>query len=82
MKPSTCPWRPFTAPGDPYVARIINAHYWFELHQFEAVEPDASHRVVEGVAFYHRALKAVEFHQFKEAQARAAAEAKRTGRRR
>lgn len=46
----TCPWRAF---ADPFVARVLNAYRFFESGQLSFALPDPSHRLVEGLAFYH-----------------------------
>jgi hypothetical protein len=49
----SCPWRAFR---DPFVARVLDAYRWFESGQVAMHDPDPSNRLVEGIAFYHRAL--------------------------
>lgn len=50
---SGCPWWAF---HDPFVARVIDAYGWFTEGQLATYAPRASHRLIEGVAHYHRAL--------------------------
>lgn len=45
-----CPWRAF---HDPFVSRVLKAYAWFESGQLDTREPNASHRLVEGVSHYH-----------------------------
>ena len=46
----TCPWRAFT---DPFVGRVLEAHRWYESGQLAFAYPNASHRLIEGVGFFH-----------------------------
>lgn len=71
-RPLSCPWRAFY---DPFVKRVLRAHWWAEQGQLTVREPDPSYRLLEGVEHYARALAAVEYHQIKEEQANAAARA-------
>ncbi len=50
---ASCAWRAFR---DPFVARVLDAYRWFESGQVATFAPRASHRLVEGIGFYHRAL--------------------------
>lgn len=45
-----CPWSAFR---DPFVARVIDAYRFFESGQLSFKEPNPSHRLVEGISFYH-----------------------------
>lgn len=45
----TCPWRAFQ---DPFVARVVRAYRFHESGQLAFVEPDPSHKLVEGIAMY------------------------------
>lgn len=46
-----CPWYAF---HDPFVGRVLAAHSFFDKGQLATYAPSASHRLIEGVAFYHR----------------------------
>lgn len=49
-RPLACPWKAFF---DPFVSRVLAAYRFFESGQLLWAEPRASHRLVEGVSFYH-----------------------------
>ena len=51
-KPAACPWRAFF---DPFVQRVIAAHAFFESGQLEFYLHNPSHRLVEGLGYYHKA---------------------------
>jgi hypothetical protein len=68
-RPLACPWRAFY---DPLVARVTHIYSAYKRGALAMVEPDASHRLVEGLMHFDRALDAVEYHQIKEEQANAA----------
>jgi hypothetical protein len=46
----TCPWRAFK---EPFVSRVIDAMRFFESGQLAFKVPHPSHRLVEGIAYYH-----------------------------
>lgn len=48
-----CAWRSL---GDPFVARVMRAYAWFDNGQLAVFEPNASHRLIEGVGFYQTML--------------------------
>lgn len=50
-KPTGCPWRAFF---DPLVERVVRAYAFFESGQLAWSEPHPSHRLVDGMSFYHR----------------------------
>lgn len=60
--PPACPWRAFY---DPFVQRTLSAHGFFESGQIALFEPDASHRLIEGVAFLERTSAAIYSQQMK-----------------
>lgn len=45
-----CPWRAFR---DPFVGRVLDAMRFFESGQISFRVPNPSHRLVEGIAYYH-----------------------------
>lgn len=45
-----CPWY---ALRDPFVRRVLDAYPWFESGQINTYLPRASHRVIEGLGYYH-----------------------------
>lgn len=49
-----CPWWSF---HDPLVTRVLAAYPWFESGQISTKEPNASHRLIEGLDHYHRVLQ-------------------------
>ena len=55
-RPVSCPWRAFF---DPFVQRVLKAYRFFESGQLAWSTPRASHRLVEGVGFYHGVDNAV-----------------------
>jgi hypothetical protein len=48
-----CPWHAF---HDPFVARVLDVYPWFESGQVATKAPQASHRLIQGLAHYHGAL--------------------------
>lgn len=50
---SGCPW---FALRDPFVERVLRAYAWFESGQIAVHAPRASHRLIEGVGYYHRTV--------------------------
>jgi len=48
-----CPWFAFR---DPFVQRVLESYPWFESGQINTWVPHASHRLIQGLGFYHRAL--------------------------
>lgn len=69
-EPLSCPWRAFF---DPFVARVIRAHHFFEKGELQWAMPRPSYRLVEGVSFYGRSLDSCAHHrmeQEREARAR------------
>lgn len=46
----TCPWRAFR---DPFVGRVLAAMRFFESGQLAYHAPNPSHRLVEGIGWYH-----------------------------
>jgi hypothetical protein len=46
----TCPWRAFS---DPFVQRVQTAMRFHESGQLAFVEPEPSHKLVEGIAMYN-----------------------------
>lgn len=50
-RPVSCPWRAFF---DPFVQRVVRAYDFFESGQLSWAVSKPSHRLVDGVAFYHR----------------------------
>jgi len=55
-RPPSCPWRVF---WDPFVARVMTAWRWYEKGQLALRIPRPSHRLLEGVQHYDRALELV-----------------------
>lgn len=51
-EPVSCPWRAF---ADPFVSRVLHAFPAYDKGQLSTFQPDASHRLIEGVAHYARA---------------------------
>jgi hypothetical protein len=45
-----CPWRAFR---DPFVGRVLGAMRFFESGQLAYHAPNPSHRLVEGISWYH-----------------------------
>lgn len=72
-RPETCPWR---ALSDPLVQWVVSAYSAFKRGVFASYAPEPTHRQMEGVIYYDRALDAVEYHQFKEEQANQARDAR------
>jgi hypothetical protein len=50
-RPPTCPWRSF---WDPLVARVMRCVNAYRKSQLQVVEPDPSHRLLEGVVFFEQ----------------------------
>jgi hypothetical protein len=57
LRPRSCPWRVF---ADPFVARVQDAHEMSKRGMFAQAYPDASYRLIEGVAFFGRMLDQVD----------------------
>jgi hypothetical protein len=49
----SCPWR---ALRDPFVSRVHEAYAWFESGQIGTYAPHASHKLIEGLGYYHGRL--------------------------
>ncbi len=49
-----CPWRAFDRP---FVKRVLGAYEFYREGQLLARVPKPSHKLVLGIAFYHRALQ-------------------------
>jgi hypothetical protein len=50
MHVDVCPWRAFK---DPFVGRVLAAMRFFESGQLAYHAPNPSHRLVEGIGWYH-----------------------------
>jgi hypothetical protein len=71
VKITGCPWRAFF---DPFVARVIQLSGAYEHGHLAWAAPNASHRLVEGVEYYHRVSASIMSEQSRlEAEARAKA---------
>lgn len=65
MRTVGCPWYAF---HDPFVGRVLAAHRFFESGQLAYYAPSPSHRLVEGVAYFHGVLNVLERKQFEQDQ--------------
>jgi hypothetical protein len=59
-RPVSCPWR---ALFDPFVHAVIEAHAFFESGNLAVSLVAPSHRLVQGVGFYHRAVSSTHANQ-------------------
>lgn len=50
-----CPWFPLR---DAFVRRVLDAYPWFDTSQLETFVPVPSHKLIEGIVAYQRALSA------------------------
>ncbi len=51
----TCPWRAF---DEPFVKRVLDAYEFYREGQLLAAVPRPSHKLMRGIAIYHRRLQA------------------------
>ena len=63
FRPASCPWFAF---HDEFVQRCIQVEQAYEHGGLQWVAPNPSHKLVQGVTFYHRVSKRVEFKQWEE----------------
>lgn len=75
-RPNGCPWAVFV---DPFVHRVLEAYQHREHGNLAWASPRPSHRLVQGVGFYGRALDGMQARQLDE-QRMAREEAAKHGR--